>query len=140
MNKILPIILVVLFSSTVGADPLSSDDAKLLLKEKYVKELHEWINDAKADNGQINFSMKVIQERVQRPCSSLVMLLATQDEVNSFITREDINEYDFRWQFCMSAVIENVAPGQPGFSDKVMAGACQEDLSILTLVCTEFIK
>ena len=44
------------------------------------------------------------------------MLIATKEEIASFMDKSNIEEYDFRAGFCMSAVVENVWPNQPGFT------------------------
>ena len=60
-------------------------------------------------------------------------------EFNVF-DKSNIEEYDFRAGFCMSAVIENVWPNQPGFTKKFRNEVCDEyGIPFIKVVCKEFI-
>ena len=67
------------------------------------------------------------------------MVMATKKENASFVANKNLDEYDFRAGFCMSAVIENVWPNQPGFTKKFKKQACKEKIPLIKLVCKEFI-
>ena len=120
-----------IFISIFLLNSCSSSDNKL--QEKYIKDLHNWINNPEMDNSSI-------KQKVQAPCSKLTMVMATASEKKSFITHENIDEYDFRAGFCMSAVIENVVPNQPGFTKKFKRDICKESIPFIRLICKEFIK
>ena len=109
-----------------------SDNQTAQLEKKYIKDLKSWIKNGSRDANKI-------KDEVQTPCSKLVMLMATKKEKAAFIARTDIEEYDFRAGFCMSAVIENVWPNQPGFTKKFKKQACKEKIPLIKLVCKEFI-
>ncbi len=120
-----------IFISIFLLNSCSSTDNKL--QEKYIKDLHNWINNPEMDNSSI-------RQKVQAPCSKLTMVMATASEKKSFITHENIDEYDFRAGFCMSAVIENVVPNQPGFTKEFKRDICKESIPFIRLICKEFIK
>ena len=120
-----------IFISIFLLNSCSSADSKL--QQKYIKDLHKWIN-----NPEMNDSS--IRQKVQAPCSKLTMVMATASERKSFISHEDIEEYDFRAGFCMSAVIENVVPNQPGFTKELKMNICRESIPFIQLICKEFIK
>ena len=87
----------------------SCSDQKLSkLEQQYVDELHKWIKSG-GDSS-------TVRSIVQTNCSKLTMLIATKEEIASFMDKSNIEEYDFRAGFCMSAVVENVWPNQPGFT------------------------
>lgn len=120
-----------IFISIFFLNSYSFADSKL--QQKYTKDLHNWIN-----NPEMNESS--IRQQVQAPCSKLTMVMATASERKSFISHENIEEYDFRAGFCMSAVIENVVPNQPGFTKELKEGVCRESIPFIKLICKEFIK
>lgn len=120
-----------IFISIFLLNSCSSSDNKL--QEKYIKDLHNWINNPEMDNSSI-------RHKVQASCSKLTMVMATAPEKKSFITHENIDEYDFRAGFCMSAVIENVVPNQPGFTKEFKRDICKESIPFIRLICKEFIK
>jgi hypothetical protein len=108
-----------------------SDQNLSKLEMKYVDELHKWIGSGGNQN--------TVRSVVQANCSKLTMLMATKKENASFLDKSNIEEYDFRAGFCMSAVIENVWPNQPGFTKKFKKNVCKENISLIELVCEEFI-
>ena len=101
------------------------------LEKKYIDELHQWINSGGNQN--------TVRSVVQANCSKLTMLMATKQEKASFIDKSNIDEYDFRAGFCMSAVIENVWPNQPGFTKKFRKQVCREKIHFIKSICKEFI-
>ena len=127
MHKILSIIFISIFFLT------SCSDQKLSkLEQKYVDELHQWIKSGGDSN--------TVRSIVQANCSKLTMVMATKEENASFIDKSNIEEYDFRAGFCMSAVVENVWPNQPGFTKKFRNEVCDEyGIPFLKIVCKEFI-
>ena len=127
MHKILSIIFISIFFLT------SCSDQKLSkLEQKYVDELHQWIKSGGDSN--------TVRSVVQANCSKLTMVMATKEENASFIDKSNIEEYDFRAGFCMSAVVENVWPNQPGFTKKVRNEVCDEyGIPFIKVVCKEFI-
>ena len=127
MHKILSIIFISIFFLT------SCSDQKLSkLEQKYVDELHQWIKSGGNSN--------TVQSIVQANCSKLTMVMATKEENASFIDKSNIEEYDFRAGFCMSAVVENVWPNQPGFTKKFRNEVCDEyGIPFIKAVCREFI-
>ena len=127
MNKILSIIFISIFFLT------SCSDQKLSkLEQKYVDELHQWIKSGGDSN--------TVRSIVQANCSKLTMVMATKEENASFIDKSNIEEYDFRAGFCMSAVVENVWPNQPGFTKKFRNEVCDEyGIPFIKVVCKEFI-
>ena len=127
MHKILSIIFISIFFLT------SCSDQKLSkLEQKYVDELHQWIKSGGNSN--------TVQSIVQANCSKLTMVMATKEENASFIDKSNIEEYDFRAGFCMSAVVENVWPNQPGFTKKFRNEVCDEyGIPFIKVVCKEFI-
>ena len=127
MHKILSIIFISIFFLT------SCSDQKLSkLEQKYVDELHQWINSGGDSN--------TVRSIVQANCSKLTMVMATKEENASFLDKSNIDEYDFRAGFCMSAVIENVWPNQPGFTKKFRNEVCDEyGIPFIKVVCKEFI-
>lgn len=141
MNKLFPIFMsIFLLSSYSFADSKLQDkynfqDSKLnsKLQKKYIRDLYKWIDNPK-------MSESSIRKKVQEPCSKLTMVMATASERKSFISHEDIQEYDFRAGFCMSAVIENVVPNQPGFTKEFKMNVCRESIPFIKLICKEFIK
>ena len=125
MKKILCILILFLFTLT------SCNDEKLsVLEQQYIDELHQWI---KTEN------QNTVRSVVQTNCSKLTMLMATKKEKASFIDKSNIEEYDFRAGFCMSAVIENVWANQPGFTKVFKKQVCKEKIPLIKLVCKEFI-
>ena len=108
-----------------------SDQNLSKLEMKYVDELHKWIGSGGNQN--------TVRSVVQANCGKLTMLMATKKENASFLDKSNIEEYDFRAGFCMSAVIENVWPNQPGFTKKFKKNVCKENISLIELVCEEFI-
>jgi hypothetical protein len=127
MHKILSIIFISIFFLT------SCSDQKLSkLEQKYVDELHQWIKSGGNSN--------TVRSIVQANCSKLTMVMATKEENASFIDKSNIEEYDFRAGFCMSAVVENVWPNQPGFTKKFRNEVCDEyGIPFIKVVCKEFI-
>jgi len=127
MYKILSIIFISIFFLT------SCSDQKLSkLEQKYVDELHQWIKSGGDSN--------TVRSVVQANCSKLTMVMATKEENASFIDKSNIEEYDFRAGFCMSAVVENVWPNQPGFTKKFRNEVCDEyGIPFIKVVCKEFI-
>ena len=127
MHKILSIIFISIFFL------ISCSDQKLSkLEQKYVDELHQWIKSGGDSN--------TVRSVVQANCSKLTMVMATKEENASFIDKSNIEEYDFRAGFCMSAVVENVWPNQPGFTKKFRNEVCDEyGIPFIKVVCKEFI-
>jgi len=127
MHKLLSIIFICIFFLT------SCSDQKLSkLEQKYVDELHQWIKSGGDSN--------TVRSVVQANCSKLTMVMATKEENASFIDKSNIEEYDFRAGFCMSAVVENVWPNQPGFTKKFRNEVCDEyGIPFIKVVCKEFI-
>lgn len=127
MHKLLSIIFICIFFLT------SCSDQKLSkLEQKYVDELHQWIKSGGDSN--------TVRSIVQANCSKLTMVMATKEENASFIDKSNIDEYDFRAGFCMSAVVENVWPNQPGFTKKFRNEVCDEyGIPFIKVVCKEFI-
>ena len=125
--KLLSIIFACVFLLT------SCSDSKLsTLEQKYVDELHQWIKSGGNSN--------TVQSIVQANCSKLTMVMATKEENASFIDKSNIEEYDFRAGFCMSAVVENVWPNQPGFTKKFRNEVCKDyAIPFIKVVCKEFI-
>ena len=127
MHKILSIIFISIFFLTSCSDPKLSK-----LEQKYVDELHQWIKSGGDSN--------TVRSVVQANCSKLTMVMATKEENASFIDKSNIEEYDFRAGFCMSAVVENVWPNQPGFTKKFRNEVCDEyGIPFIKVVCKEFI-
>ena len=125
--RLTKLILITIFSLTSCSDQTLSK-----LEKKYVDELHKWIKSG-GDS-------KTVQSIVQANCSKLTMVMATKKENASFIDKSNIEEYDFRAGFCMSAVIENVWPNQPGFTKKFRNEVCDEyRIPFIKVVCKEFI-
>jgi hypothetical protein len=126
MKKFLSLIFACIFLLT------SSSEAKLSkLEQKYVDKLHQWIKSGGSGS--------TVRSVVQFNCSKLTMLMATKKERASFVNKSNIDEYDFRAGFCMSAVIENVWPNQPGFTKKFKKQVCREKIPFIKVVCKEFI-
>ena len=127
MKKLLSIIFICIFFLT------SCSDQKLSkLEQKYVDELHQWIKSGGDSN--------TVRSIVQANCSKLTMVMATKEENASFIDKSNIEEYDFRAGFCMSAVVENVWPNQPGFTKKFRNEVCDDyGIPFIKVVCKEFI-
>ena len=110
----------------------SSSNAKLSkLEQQYVDGLHLWIKSGGNE--------QTVGSIVQANCSKLTMVMATKKERASFMNKSNIDEYDFRAGFCMSAVIENVWPNQPGFTKKFRKQVCREKIPFIKVVCKEFI-
>jgi hypothetical protein len=127
MNKFFSLIFISIFLLTSCGDPKLSK-----LEKKYVDELHQWIKSGGDSN--------TVQSIVQANCSKLTMVMATKEENASFLDKSNIDEYDFRAGFCMSAVIENVWPNQPGFTKKFRNEVCDEyGIPFIKVVCKEFI-
>ena len=127
MHKILSIIFISIFFLTSCSDQNLSK-----LEQKYIDELHQWIKSG-GDS-------KTVRSIVQANCSKLTMVMATKEENASFIDKSNIEEYDFRAGFCMSAVVENVWPNQPGFTKKFRNEVCDEyGIPFIKVVCKEFI-
>jgi hypothetical protein len=127
MRKISSIIFICIFFLTSCSDPKLSK-----LEQKYVDELHQWIKSGGNSN--------TVRSVVQANCSKLTMVMATKEENASFIDKSNIDEYDFRAGFCMSAVVENVWPNQPGFTKKFRNEVCDEyGIPFIKVVCKEFI-
>ena len=125
MKKIFCILFLFLFALT------SCSDEKLsVLEQQYIDELHQWIKTG---------NQNTVRSIVQTNCSKLTMLMATKAEKASFIDKSNIEEYDFRAGFCMSAVVENVWANQPGFTKAFKKQACKEKIPLIKLVCKEFI-
>jgi|TARA_B100000767_G_scaffold258538_1_gene267363 hypothetical protein len=126
MKKVFYIFFISIFLLT------SCSDSKLsTLEQKYVDELHQWIQSGGNKN--------TVRSLVQANCSKLTMVMATKKENASFLDKSNIDEYDFRAGFCMSAVIENVWPNQPGFTKKFRKEVCREKIPFIKTVCKEFI-
>jgi hypothetical protein len=124
--RLIKLILIIIFSLT------SCSDQKLSkLEKKYIDELHQWIKSGGNQN--------TVRSVVQANCSKLTMVMATKEENVSFLDKSNIDEYDFRAGFCMSAVIENVWPNQPGFTKKFRKQVCREKIPFIKTVCKEFI-
>ena len=126
MKKISSLILIIMFSLTYCGEV-----KWLKLEKKYIDELHQWIKSGGNQN--------TVRSVVQANCSKLTMVMATKEENVSFLDKSNIDEYDFRAGFCMSAVIENVWPNQPGFTKKFRKQVCREKIPFIKTVCKEFI-
>ena len=126
-KKLFILSIIVLFTLT------SCSDQKLSkLEQKYVDELHKWIKSGGDSN--------TVRSIVQFNCSKLTMLMATKEENASFLDKSNIEEYDFRAGFCMSAVVENVWPNQPGFTKKFRNEVCKDyAIPFIKVICKEFI-
>jgi len=126
MKKIFSLYFLILFFLT------SCSDQKLsTLEQKYIDELHQWIKSGGDSN--------TVRSVVQFNCSKLTMVMATKEENTSFLDKSNIEEYDFRAGFCMSAVVENVWPNQPGFTKKFKKQVCREKIPFIKVICKEFI-
>ena len=127
MKKIFTIIFCsILFLTSCSDQKLSK------LEQQYVDELHQWIKSGGNSN--------TVRSIVQANCSKLTMLIATKDEISSFMDKSNLEEYDFRAGFCMSAVVENVWPNQPGFTKEFRNEVCKDyAIPFIKLVCKEFI-
>lgn len=125
------VILLFLFILCVVANSETALPAELSTLEKiYLDRLRAWINEG--GNPQ------TVKERVLKPCSKLVMLTATKTEVESFISKESIDEYDYRAGFCMKATVNVIHP-QPEFENKnKIAKICGSNVRIIRLVCTAY--
>ena len=129
MNKIKKIITLSFLSIFIFT---SYGEAKLSkLEQQYVDKLHQWIKSGGNE--------QTVRSIVQANCSKLTMVMATKKERASFMNKSNIDEYDFRAGFCMSAVIENVWPNQPGFTKKFRKQVCREKIPFIKVVCKEFI-
>ena len=127
MKKFLSLIFACIFLLTSCGDPKLSK-----LEQKYVDELHQWIKSGGNSN--------TVKSVVQANCSKLTMVMATKKENTSFMDKSNIEEYDFRAGFCMSAVVENVWPNQPGFTKKFRNEVCKDyAIPFIKVVCKEFI-
>ena len=126
MHKLLSIIFISIFFLTSCSDQNLSK-----LEQKYIDELHQWIKSGGDSN--------TVRSVVQANCSKLTMVMATKKENASFIDKSNIDEYDFRAGFCMSAVVENVWPNQPGFTKKFKKQVCREKIPYIKTICKEFI-
>ena len=125
MKKIVSFFLILFFL-------LSCSDQKLsTLEQKYVDELHQWIKSGGDSD--------TVRSIVLANCSKLTMVMATKEENASFLDKSNIEEYDFRAGFCMSAVVENVWPNQPGFTKKFKKQVCREKIPFIKVICKEFI-
>jgi hypothetical protein len=124
--KVYYIFFISIFLLTSCSDPKLST-----LEQKYVDELHQWIKSGGNKN--------TVRSLVQVNCSKLTMVMATKKENASFLDKSNIDEYDFRAGFCMSAVLENVWPNQPGFTKKFRKQVCREKIPFIKTVCKEFI-
>ena len=123
MRIFLTLLIIVFFNGC--------DDASKSLKSKYISDLNNWINNG----GSINS----IQEEVQEPCNQLMMLMATKQESDNFLKCQDMDEYDFRVNFCMAAVINNVH-SQPEFEQDMHIAVCEEKIPFLRRICKEFVR
>lgn len=126
MKKFSTIIILIFFSLTS-----CSDQSLSKLEQTYVDELHQWIKSGGNQN--------TVRSVVQANCSKLTMLMASKKEKASFLDKSNIEEYDFRAGFCLSAVVENVWPNQPGFTKKFIKQVCKEKITLIKNVCKEFI-
>ena len=126
MKKLLSIIFISIFFLTSCSDPKLSK-----LEQKYVDELHQWIKSGGDSD--------TVRSIVLANCSKLTMVMATKEENASFLDKSNIEEYDFRAGFCMSAVVENVWPNQPGFTKKFKKQVCREKIPFIKVICKEFI-
>ena len=127
MREVFYILFISIFLLTSCSDPKLS-----ALEQKYIDELHQWIKSGGNKN--------TVRSLVQANCSKLTMVMATKKENASFIDKSNIEEYDFRAGFCMSAVLENVWPNQPGFTKKFRNEVCDEyRIPFIKVVCKEFI-
>jgi hypothetical protein len=129
MNKIKKIITLSFLSIFILTS--CSDAILSKLEQQYVNKLHQWVKSGGDSN--------TVQSVVQANCSKLTMVMATKEENVSFLDKSNIDEYDFRAGFCMSAVIENVWPNQPGFTKKFRKQVCREKIPFIKVVCKEFI-
>lgn len=125
MKKIVSFFLILFFLTSCSDQKLST------LEQKYVDELHQWIKSGGDSN--------TVRSIVQANCSKLTMVMATKEENASFLDKSNIEEYDFRAGFCMSAVLENVWPNQPGFTKKFKKQVCREKIPFIKVICKEFI-
>lgn len=125
MKKIVSFFLILFFLTSCSDQKLST------LEQKYVDELHQWIKSGGDSN--------TVRSIVQANCSKLTMVMATKEENASFLDKSNIEEYDFRAGFCMSAVVENVWPNQPGFTKKFKKQVCREKIPFIKVICKEFI-
>ncbi|MDC0425679.1 hypothetical protein OAL80_02225 [Pelagibacteraceae bacterium] len=120
------LILIFLISSSFA------DSIKQKLENQYIDSLKSWIKNGSRNPNDVKTSVQV-------PCSKLVMLLATPKEQAEFVSRSKIDEYDYRAGFCMSAVVNNVWPNQPGFTKDFRKKACREKIPLIKRVCKEFV-
>lgn len=125
MKKIVSFFLILFFLTSCSDQKLST------LEQKYVDELHQWIKSGGDSNS--------VRSVVLFNCSKLTMVMATKEENASFLDKSNIEEYDFRAGFCMSAVVENVWPNQPGFTKKFKKQVCREKIPFIKVICKEFI-
>ena len=127
IKKNISLFFILLFALSSCSEPKISK-----LEQKYIDELHNWIKSG-------NHNEASVRSIVQFNCSKLTMTMANENEVKSFIDKSNIDEYDFRTGFCMSAVVENVWPNQPGFTKKFKKSVCKEKIPLINLICKEFI-
>ena len=100
------------------------------LEREYINELHQWVKTGNEDN---------INTIVRANCNKLTMLMANPKEKASFDDRSNLDEYNFRSDFCKSAVIENILPSQPGFTKAFKKKTCKKKVPFIKLICREFI-
>jgi hypothetical protein len=109
-----------------------ADSLKQQLEDQYINNLKDWIKKGSRDSNDIKYE-------VQAPCSKLVILMATPKEQEDFLSHARIDDYDFRASFCMSAVVSNVWPDQPGLTKKFKKKTCREKIPLIKRVCKEFL-
>lgn len=96
----------------------------------YLAKLQKWI-DKGGDPSNV-------QNDVLKPCSKLVMLTATSAEQDSFNSKTNIKEYDFRASFCMKATVNKIHP-QPEFKNrKNIEEICRGKVKVIKIVCKYF--
>jgi len=110
-------------------------DEKRALVDDYFADIDNFLNNEFDPNN--SKSMELIQDRVIEPCSKLTMLLSDEKLANQFLRKKNMDEYDFRASFCLSAAINQKEP-QPQFEDTEMViEICKSD-KFFDHVCERF--
>ena len=107
--------------------PAVAQTATDLVQEDYFTALDNWANSGG--------DPKKIQEEVITNCGKLVMVMASADERNGFITN-DRAEFDFRVDVCAKTTVNRVHP-QPEFEKPdIVQMICDDEKELFRLICS----
>ncbi len=79
-----------------------------------------------------------VRKKVIETCRELVMLTATTDEKAAFNSQSNMEDYNLRLGFCLSATLNRIRPQIEFKMKSAIRETCEMDVRVLRLVCSVY--